>query len=574
MKLKFTQPHISITKFNDVDLPNFVVLTGVNGSGKTHLLQAIEQKKAVIEGSESANIAYFNYETFKMENEGAFNTQQILSERNEAFNFLNQQIKNNVLVWKNDLGFNYHKLYNLCEEKQKSLWALSKEEIADTEIFRQLEEYKTRVENFFNNNFKGNQQAQGIFHLLKKLSYSIDEITPDKFSSLYKPVYLKNDFLPQQLGKIMWDYYTDLRNNEINEFQNNKYNKNYPFISWDEFNKKHGGKPWDVINEILAKFNSLDYKVNSPEGLDYFGNFQLRLTNVKEGFEIGFDNLSSGERVLMALVASIYKSSSDNYFPDVLLLDEIDASLHPSMIKNLLEVIREIFLEKNVSVILVTHSPTTVAIAPEESVFVMNKHGENRLEKRTKEDALMILTEGFATLNEGIKLFDQVSRRDISIITEGKNSKYIEKACEFFGASLDIEIITGAEGVSGDEQLKTLFDFFSRINHDKKVVFVWDCDVESKSRIKRLQEKNNTVPFIFNRNDENDKVTKGIENLFSKELFGEEFYSKKETSNGYGEVNVVQEFNKNKFQEFILGENNMVHFKKFKDLFDKILELK
>ena len=570
MKLKFTQPHISITKFNDVELPKFVVLTGVNGSGKTHLLQAIEQKKAVIEGKESASIAYFNYETFKVENEGAFNTQQILSEKNDAFNFFNQQIKNNILSWKSNLGFNYHKLYSLCEAKSMNLWSLSEDDIKDNEIWKQLSQYKTNVENLFNNNFKDNHQAQGIFYLIKRLPYSIDDISSEKFSSLYRPIYLKNDFLPQQIGKIMWDYYVDLRNNEINEYQNEKHGKNYPFISWDEFNKKHGEKPWDVINKILIKFSSLDYRVNSPEGLDYFGNFQLRLTSVKEGIEIGFDNLSSGERALMALVASIYKSSSDNYFPDILLLDEVDASLHPSMIKNLLEVIEEIFLKKNVSVILVTHSPTTVAIAPEEAIFVMNKHGEDRLEKKSKNEALRILTEGFATLDEGIKLFDQVSRSDVSIITEGKNTEYIKKACEFFGSSLNVEIVNGAEGSSGVFQLKTLFDFFSRINHDKKVIFVWDCDVISESKIKNLQEKNNTIPFIFDINNENTKVQKGIENLFPEELFREEFYFEKETVDGYGGTNKIQEFDKDKFRKFILNTNNEEQFNKFKDLFNRI----
>ena len=42
--------------------------------------------------------------------------------------------------------------------------------------------------------------------------------------------------------------------------------------------------------------------------------------NQKTNLEIEFSNLSSGERVLMALVASVYKSSGDKHFPDLLLL--------------------------------------------------------------------------------------------------------------------------------------------------------------------------------------------------------------------------------------------------------------
>ena len=40
MNLKFLEEHLSIKQFNDVELKDFTVLTGLNGSGKSHLLQA------------------------------------------------------------------------------------------------------------------------------------------------------------------------------------------------------------------------------------------------------------------------------------------------------------------------------------------------------------------------------------------------------------------------------------------------------------------------------------------------------------------------------------------------------
>ncbi|MCA9196035.1 MAG: hypothetical protein KDA87_00795 [Planctomycetales bacterium] len=41
MKLTFVRPHASINSLNEIDLPKFTLLTGINGSGKTHLLQCI-----------------------------------------------------------------------------------------------------------------------------------------------------------------------------------------------------------------------------------------------------------------------------------------------------------------------------------------------------------------------------------------------------------------------------------------------------------------------------------------------------------------------------------------------------
>ncbi|MEL7408978.1 MAG: hypothetical protein AAFN00_18870, partial [Cyanobacteria bacterium J06558_2] len=66
----------------------------------------------------------------------------------------------------------------------------------------------------------------------------------------------------------------------------------------------------------MENFTSLDYKVNNPEGMSSYETFQLKLLHTqKPGLELDFTHLSSGERILMALIASIYKSTSDNYFP-------------------------------------------------------------------------------------------------------------------------------------------------------------------------------------------------------------------------------------------------------------------
>lgn len=574
MNLKYQQDHLSIKKFNDVELQDFTVLTGVNGSGKSHLLQAIDQKKVIIEGYENANIVLFNYETFKLENESSFSAHAISQEREQAWNFFTQNgggnIKNIIQSWKNNLGTNYQIVTSLCEEKKENLFSLSKDDISNDAIFDQLKSYKQNIKNHFKNNpnLKDNQQAHAILTLIKKLPFSIDEIKKEDFIKLYKPFYYKNDFLPQQLGKVIWDYYIRYDRNEYNVYENATRDKNYPVLSESDFIKIYGDKPWEVINTILSEFDSLKYTINSPEGFGYHDNFQLKLINKEENLEISFEHLSSGERVLMALVASIYKSSSDNHFPDILLLDEIDASLHPSMMKNLLSVINNVFLEKNVKIILVTHSPSTIALTPEESVFVMNENGVNRIEKKSKEDALEILTEGFATLREGLKFFDEVAKNKLTIITEGKNTEYIKKYLELQKIN-DVDVLTGVEGKSGETQLKTLYDFFIKIPHDNEVLFVWDCDV---SKYKDLEEKNKTNIFVFNQNGKNLIAKKGIENLFSEDLFTDE-YVKEVTIKERGVEKTEKTFpesQKNNFLKFILNKNQKEDFSNFEPLSGKI----
>ena len=559
MKLLFREKHLSISQFDPTELNDFTVLTGVNGSGKSHLLDAIEKRKVIIEGMDSANIVLFNYETFKLENEGAYNAQQIANERDAAWAFYEQQIRAPIASWRASIS-DYDNIATNCKADNKKFWDVSENP--------SINQFKQNISSHLSQpHIKANPQSKGIFSIIKNLSSSIDEIKQEDFLSIFKPYTFKNDFLPQELGKIIWDYFVKYRSNEVNEFQNEKHGKSLPVLTEEQFVAKHGEKPWEVLNKILSKFESLDYIVSSPEELDVFGNFQLKLIHTKKaGLEIDFSSLSSGERVLMALVASVYKASADNIFPDILLLDELDASLHPSMMKNMLAVIKDIFLDRGIKVILVTHSPTTIALSPDESIFVMAKDGLDRVSKKSQQEALAILTEGFATLDEGIMIFDAVVKNPISIITEGKNTLLIQKALDFYGIR-DVKIITDFEDISGRDQLKILFDFFCRANHKNKVIFVWDCDVKLN-----LKEQNQTYPYIFEENSSNTIAKKGIENLFSADKF-----------NGFIRTMIDSKGNKNEsfdesrkkdFTNFILSRNEKADFVKFENLISKINEIK
>ena len=508
MRLVFSQPHLSIEQFEPIVLPEFAVLTGVNGSGKSHLLQAIEAGKVQVEGLTHPSIVRFNYETFKLENEALFSAQQIAQEKESAWQLWTQQIQGNVSNWRGTINEGYDELIGRAKSDKKPLWEL--------DGHAGLDVYRNNADVFFRNpQFLNDQRAQAIFSLVKSSPKAVDDLEHDDFFATYRPYAFKADFLPMQLGRVFWDYYEKYLRNRFNRWQNEQDGLNLRAVSDDEFLSTYGEKPWRVVSEILRSFDSLDYDVISPEGLDVFGSYQVKLRSKSNPeLVVDFSSLSSGEQVLLALVAAVYKVSSDNHFPGLLLLDEIDASLHPSMMKNLLYVVQEIFLKRKVAVILVTHSPTTVAFAPEESVFLMQRRGTHpRLSKATRGDALSVLTEGFATLEEGIKLFDGISLNAISVFTEGNNVAYLKLFFELSGVT-GVEVISGLESMTGKNQLKTLFDFFSKVPHDKKVLFVWDCDANYV-----LTEANNTFAFCFPNNVGNHICRTGIENALSPERF-------------------------------------------------------
>lgn len=408
----------------------------------------------------------------------------------------------------------------------------------------------------------------GIFSIAQKLIYPIDEIDQSEFNALYRPFTLKNDFLPSQLGKVFWDYYVKYRGNQVNEFQNEKYGKSYKVVSEEDFVNLHGRKPWGMVNEVLEAFDTLNYRVNSPEGEDYFGKFQLKLSpTTGSQSQIQFSNLSSGEKVLMALVAAVYKSSSDRKFPALLLLDEVDASLHPAMMKNMLSVIESIFLKQDVKVILVTHSPTTVALAPEESIFVMNKSGRHRIEKKSKQDALSVLTQGFVTLDQGLRILGETTGTHVTLITEGHNSTILSKALELFEIE-DVIILPGLEAFTGKGQLRTLFDFFSKVKHQGKVMFVWDCDVSHN-----LKAENQCYPFILPKNTSNSLTQKGIENMFPESVFADAFV-KTITLPGKSPAREFYEAKKTEFSRHIVATGTPEDFSGFATLMEEISRIK
>lgn len=233
----------------------------------------------------------------------------------------------------------------------------------------------------------------------------------------------------------------------------------------------------------------------------------------------------------------------------------------------MLEIIQDAFIENGVNTLLVTHSPTTVAICPEESIHVMYPTGSNRIEHRTRGDALEILTEGFVTLTKGLSILDQVARTKISVVTEGKNLDFVRRAFEITGLK-DVEVVSGVQDRSGATQLKTLYDFFSKLPHENKIIVAWDCDAE---KYRSLMTENNTVPFVFGRNEANRLATRGIENLFAPTLldgFKKEIY--------FADGSVKSEFDENQktpFAKFVLGRNEPDDFALFMPFVELVREL-
>ena len=358
------------------ELPDFCVLTGKNGSGKSHLFEAMANRNVttiIVDSNQVNKVQYI------------------------PFNGLNPNV---------GADCSYR---NLLDE-QKNLWFTVKS-IIDNYRGRTLSdlEFQHEVERNYRLYLP---QAKELY---KRVNGDLTDITEEIVNEYFsiRPQD-GNSFFSSQFASIFKLYSNRLENNTYNAFRNKEHGLSLPVLSADDFEKKYGPKPWTLINEMMAGAG-LSYRVNNPEGQGRDDDFHLQLSDVDRNIEVQVKDLSTGERVLMSLALAIYNTNEDSMRPDILLLDEPDAALHPEFSKVLLKSINESIVQKaGVKVVISTHSPTTVALSEEFWLYQM-EYGQYPY-KVTKKQALNILLKDLEPLRVSVENRRQVfveSRYDV-----------------------------------------------------------------------------------------------------------------------------------------------------------------
>lgn len=557
MKLKYINDHLSIKKFEDFEIEDFSVITGLNGSGKSHLLNSIDNGAIKIENIDSDEILLYNYEDFTVFNFDHNNaetklqqkqtlfttkssslTQKLNQKKNSILNsfnlnnniegiYIDEHLLNNILnlkitKWDEEdfLSYeqltteelnNYHTLSPKFQELQSyfpaftnnisisiksfitqlqdlyyknlslqlirnhgySIENLKLDDAEIIEVCKLLEQnsdlnfgdpslrnkYSEKSLNFIdhikmtipNFNLDHINELINNIHLVHKkivdyFSEQSDKKTLEQFKSInkgddfFKNIQVGNGFFNlKELESQEKQYQISKKRNEYQEFLNTK-DSSAAFCTQEQFKEVYGESPVSILNQVLEEYDCNGYEFRQSELYFDFGtdinqqNIHINLFNKLGNYNTNLESLSSGEKTLLALAFSIYNLRKNKIIAKVFLMDELDSALHPLMSKRLIDVLYNYFYQKlGIYIVISTHSPSTVAFAPEESLLIMRKE-EPRLIKTNKDKALKELTLGVPSFS-----INYENRRQI-FVESPYDVEYYESLYNIFKEFLNSEI--------------------------------------------------------------------------------------------------------------------------------------
>lgn len=281
-------------------------------------------------------------------------------------------------------------------------------------------------------------------------------------------------------------------------------------------------------------------------------------------------HLSAGQALLFNLFATIIRyadradiSNSINLseIKGIILIDEIDAHLHTDLQYEVLPKLVKLF--PKVQFIITSHAPLFL-------LGMEDEFGTDGIQILEMPTGKQISTERFEEFRKSFELYrkqkifqDAVEEQVLAtskplVLTEGQTDvAYIKTALELLGHTdileqLEIDEVgkPGQEGAKGgghtnlDAARKFLENNQSRF--PQRVLFLYDCDTK-----KNVEDVPSLSSRCIPQNNQNTKVSKGIENLLPVELFEERFYRKQNKKTDYGGENIISDFQKQDFCDWV-----------------------
>ena len=553
MKIELNRPYKSFRTLTITEeLPDFAILIGRNGAGKTQLLGALKEGLAVIPGIGRDEIESYDMVSFHPPNTSRADRQINQFAQVTADAYLSPPSGQPPIKTAEDI------FYQFVGDIERDSGAQARDDfernltveiqgLPDFTVFAvddQESPYKKslfervlaplnrgntgrqgrRVSNQSINSFNGNQAAllSAAMKLTGKLPHELTR------GDIVRASHSEGATMSNSISEVFTSY-------KVDQFiwAHKRIEKEY--VRFDELVTEYRTKnppPWETLREILSEMRDaagdmglFDFDFSDPDDFDLSVenyerfSFTAEMTNRTTGARYDLDSLSSGEKILMALCLVSFNQYLGRRRPKLLLLDEVDAMLHPSMVAALVRTLKTLFVSQGTKVLLTSHSAMTVAALDEDDIFrVVRTSGSLNVFRTTKSEAISELSEGLATVDVGLRIAAYDGAK-VTILTEGHNTKHLKRWVEL-NFPEDVHVFEGLEHQTNDGQLVEYGRLLGKIPTNTHFVIVWDCDAAAKANVlcKELSDAAEVTPYAFPHRQDNTIAKSGIENNYDEEI--------------------------------------------------------
>lgn len=424
--LSFAKPHRSIQTLPPVSLPDFAVITGINGSGKSHLLEAISQGAVKVAGvstpPQEQQIRFFDWTNLVPQPTAPADPIQLRRERAGYIENLASQFKRFRTDFLDPLAqwnlshlplADLDRVLTMQEAEYQELWQAAHPGQSDSRWSLFAQQRNSLAERC-HNLLRSNPPLHNVLReQAKTLGVDVSGLSIEQMDAVIPLTWNPTDIFQQSFSQIFAQWYRAWDENRYNAFANTQYGEHNVVLTDAEFEQRFGEPPWNFVNKLLDEAH-LQFEINNPQGRADTP-FEARLRDKITDATVSFQDLSSGEKILMSFALCLYNASDTTRYvnyPKLLLFDEVDAPLHPSMTKDLVRVINRILVQdKGVKVILTTHSPATVAFSPDGHLFRLEKH-PRQLVLSSREQAIQTLTSGYISVTDNTRFVISEAKQD------------------------------------------------------------------------------------------------------------------------------------------------------------------
>lgn len=316
MQLSFASSFLSIKEFPSITIPNFTLITGVNGTGKTHLLRAITEGRITVDIAPNRpnDVRFFDWTNIVPNDSGMFDGHGIIQETNSYFDQFfayQQRYSEDIVVAARNSGVSGRMLVDPIGlgllEIEDFRFLLGNDDAALLALNNIRLAVNQASSNILGSNGDPNWQRH-VDRVSKELGKPIACLTrSDFFRSRAVPSWGTANIFQHSFSQLFVAYRDIWLSNKVRQLAVSQGKTDVHALSDEEFFERHMAPPWEFVNKAF-ELAGLDFEINKPEEYENIP-FHAKLKKRSSRAEISFNDLSSGEKVLMSFALCLYFTS-------------------------------------------------------------------------------------------------------------------------------------------------------------------------------------------------------------------------------------------------------------------------